>query len=280
MTQPFHVRFNIDLPIEEARRRFVNRIANRVRIIASAICFDDALDRLLWEVEATLGEPHSQEIGPGKFGEPVFVERWCEMVGEDFSRCLSALEGFYKGLPGEASTDNYDPVQSLNTAVRETLAESECDVGVSWQNGIFTKKGAELLDEKLVNESLRWLAEPKYENVLIPFQKGLSHFLQGTKEPQRFGDAVTDMYESLEAMAKIATGKPTKELSALQQEFVSKLRLPETCKAMLKEYIDYGCDFRHALEMGQKRAWPLEHEAENFVYLTGLFLRLAIQSEN
>jgi len=37
-------------------------------------------------------------------------------------------------------------------------------------------------------------------------------------------------------------------------------------------------DFRHALETGEKRVWPLEHEAETFVYLTGLFFRLAIQS--
>ena len=43
---------------------------------------------------------------------------------------------------------------------------------------------------------------------------------------------------------------------------------------MFKQY-----DLRHALETGQKRAWPLEHEVENFVYLTGLFIRLAIQSE-
>jgi hypothetical protein len=35
---------------------------------------------------------------------------------------------------------------------------------------------------------------------------------------------------------------------------------------MLEQYIDYGCEFRHALEIAQKRAWPLEHEPENFVY--------------
>src|SRR5262249_19705609 len=159
----------------------------------------------------------------------------------------------------------------LNEAITETLAESEVDVGVSWQDGWFIRKGAALLDGTLVNEPLHWLSEPKYETVLTPFKKGLSHFLEGTKDPQRFGDAITDTYEALEAMAKIVTGKPTKELSALREEFVSTLRLPETHKIMLKQYIDYGCEFRHALESNQKRAWPLEHEAENLVYLTGLF---------
>jgi hypothetical protein len=45
--------------------------------------------------------------------------------------------------------------------------------------------------------------------------------LEGTKDKQRFGDAVTDMYEALEAMVKIVTGKPAKDLSALREEFVA-----------------------------------------------------------
>src|SRR6266545_654036 len=77
-----------------------------------------------------------------------------------------------------------------------------------------------------------------------PLKKVFLTLLEGTKDPQRFGDAVTDMYEALEAMAKIVTGKPTKDLSALREEFIAKLRLPETHKIMLKQYIDYGCDFR------------------------------------
>lgn len=169
--------------------------------------------------------------------------------------------------------------ETFDEAITETLKECECDVGVSWANGIFARKGAELLDEHLINVPLRWLERPKYDNVLNPFKKGLSHLLEGTKDPQRFGDAVTDSYEALEAMAKIVTGKPTKDLSGLREEFIATLRIPLTHKGMLKEYIDYGCDFRHALETGQKRTWPLEHGAENFVYLTGLLIRMAIQAE-
>ena len=280
MPDPFYARFNIDVPIDEARRRFVNRVANRVRMIASALSFDDTLDPLLWEIEATLGESHSRQIEHGIYGVPTFVERWCEIVGDDFLRCLHALEGFYRGIPAASLMGGYTPpVGALNDAIRETLAESECDVGVSWENGIFTRKGAEILDEKLINESLRWLADPKYQNVLLPFQKGLSHFLEGTKNPQQYGNAVTDMYEALEAIARIVTDKPARDLSALREEFIAKLRLPEAHKTMLKQYIDYGCDFRHAVQMGQIRTWPLEHEAENFVYMTGLFVRLAIQAE-
>jgi len=274
MPDPFHVRFDIEVPIEEARRRFVHRIANRVRQLGLSY---DSLDSILNEAEAALGAPHSKFIDPAfAFCHRWFVERWREIVDDDFVRCLLALEGLYKAI----ARDFHHAIEDLNTAITDTLTESECDVGVSWQNGYFIRKGAQLLDDTLVNESLRWLADPKYQNVLVPFQKGLSHLLEGTKDPQRYGDAVTDMYEALEATAKIVTGKPTKDLSALREEFIATLRLPPTHKEMLKQYIDYGCDFRHALETDQKRTWPLEHEAENFVYLTGLFIRLAIQSGN
>jgi hypothetical protein len=276
MAEPFHVRFNIDVPIAEAQRRFVNRIENNVRQAIETVWSDSgntgsALTLLLAEVQSTLGEPHRETL----VFRSEFMKEWAKVVTGDFLRCLTALEGFHIALRPKWGYIAND----LNLAVLKTITQSEVDLGINWQNGIFTKKGAELLDEKLVNELLRWLCDAKYENVLIPFQKGLSHFLEGTKDPQRFGDAVTDMYEALEAMAKIVTGKPTKDLSALREDFIAKLRIPETHKAMLKQYIDYGCDFRHALETSQKRAWPLEHEAENFVYMTGLFIRLAIQSE-
>jgi hypothetical protein len=284
MPDPFYIRFNIEVPIEEARRRFVNRIANRVRKLLWMVSIAGSLDATMYEVESKLGEPHSKfldynEVDQHLIGERLFVVRWAELVMENFFRCLQALEGLYIGLE-TVGVGGHDPAQKqLNDAIVETLAESEVDVGVSWQDGYFTRKGAELLDEKLVNEPLRWLADAKYQNVLVPFQKGLSHLLEGTMDPQRYGDAVTDMYEALEAIAKIVTAKPTKDLSGLREELIGKLRLPETHKVMLKQYIEYACDFRHALETGQKRTWPSEHEAENFVYLTGLFIRLAIQAE-
>jgi len=278
MADPFHIRFNIDLAIEEARRRFVNRVENRVLNIAKALhkagkanSFN-ALEALIIEIETALGESHLTDVsGPG-----VFIAVWRERIDSDFSRCLQAVEGLREGL----SSYGANLLQKVDLAVSETLTQSEVDLGVSWQSGIFAKTGAESLDGPLVNQPLLWLANPKYVNVLIPFKKGLSHFLEGGKDSERFGDTVTDMYEAVEAMARITTGKSSKDLSSLREEFVSTLRLPESYKRMLKEYVDYGCDFRHAVEGGQKRGWPLEKEAEAFVYLTGLFIRLAIQTDS
>jgi hypothetical protein len=86
------------------------------------------------------------------------------------------------------------------------------------------------------------------------------------------------MYEALEAMATIVTGTPTRDLSALREEFITKLRLPENYKECSRVN-RLWCDFRHALQTRQQRSWPLDHEAESFVYMTGLFIRLAVESD-
>ncbi len=273
MAEPFYVRFNINPPSEEAQKKFMNRIENYVRLLMNGL--EDSgrgreLDNLLILVEVKLGEPHLNYASSSH----VFIEVWRKRIGNDFSRCLQAVEGLYQALQPEYQNGR----DSLNNAVVRALAQSETDLGIAWQEGIFTKKGAKFLDDKLVNEPLRWLGDPAYRNVLTPFKKGLRHFLEGAKEPERLADAIRDMYEATEALAKIVTEKRTKELSALREEFVSKLRLPEPYKKMLREYIDYGCEFRHALEQGKPREWPSPNEAEAFVYLTGLFIRLAIEA--
>lgn len=273
MAEPFHMRFDIDLPIEEARRRFVNRIENYVRLLVKNLIESGRwreLDKLAILVEGYLGEPHLTYVS----NSHVFIEVWRGRIGNSFHRCLQAIEGLYIALGTRLENSR----STMSDSVTLALDEAEVDLGITWQNGIFTKKGARLLDETLVNEPLRWLGDPAYRNVLTPFEKGLKHFLEGTKEAERLADAITDMYEATEALAKIVTGKPNKDLSALREEFISKLGLPEPYKKMLREYIDYGCEFRHALEQGKPRSWPAPHEAEAFVYLTGLFIRLAIES--
>ena len=55
-----------------------------------------------------------------------------------------------------------------------------------------------------------------------------------------------------------------------------RIKAPEFYKKVLKEYFDYACDFRHTLKKGEKRKIPAEQELETFVYLTGIFIRLAL----
>jgi len=138
------------------------------------------------------------------------------------------------------------------------------------------QEGGKLLDDKLINDALNWLRAKGYESVLTPYQKGLSHFLQAHVKKDAFSDVITDMYESLEALAKIVTGKPEKDLSGNRELFMSKVNASDSYKVLLKDYIDYANLFRHAEKPSKPRPTISEREVESFVYLTGVFLRLAM----
>ncbi len=113
--------------------------------------------------------------------------------------------------------------------------------------------------------------------MLAPFSKGLQHLLESDKRPELGSDVITDMYEALEALAKVVTGRSTRDLSANAELFLSTLGVSDGYRSILKEYIKYANDFRHALEEGKVRSAPPAREVESFVYLTGLFIRLAVQ---
>jgi hypothetical protein len=113
--------------------------------------------------------------------------------------------------------------------------------------------------------------------VLVPYSKGLEHFLHSNKRPELLSDVITDMYESLEALAKIVTGRDTKDLSANAQLFLKEIKTSEPYKNILKEYIAYANSFRHAAPKSAPKPTLSVKEVESFIYLTGIFIRLVIQ---
>jgi hypothetical protein len=256
MEQKFHERFDIDVGGGEARRRFVNRVHNDI--------FDGVIDRmpdnpkfyLTRFVASSIGERH----------EP--YARLVGYVREDFFRCLEVLEACVSGA------SNWR--REISAAIYATLGASEVDLGIEWTGTIFRKTGAPALDAPLVNEPLGLLADDKYATVLMPFQKGLQHLLQSNKHPEVLADVVTDMYEALEALAKVVTGRADKDLSANAELFLSKTGASVEFKNLLKAYIGFANEFRHARRPGEPREVPSFKEAESFVYLTGLFIRVAL----
>lgn len=261
----FHDRFDIDVGIDQAQQRFVNRIYSLIFEEMS----DGTWTRRLSElgisnyelcrfVAFSLGEKRPQYFNPAVF------------VGDDFYRCLRVLEAIYKalldtGVEGDLSRD-----------IELALDVSEIDLGIDWQPPVFVRTGAPLLDENMVNEPLRWLAEPKYESVRKPFEKGLSHYLEATHRPDRLPDVITDMYEAVEALAKIVTDRD-KDLSGNREVFIKSIKASDSYKQLLKDYIAYANQYRHAPKQNRPRPPLSEPEVESFIYLTGLFIRLTIR---
>jgi hypothetical protein len=250
----FIERFNIEIGLEEAKKHFVNRAHNQIFNYYYYTLTENNRFRVQREIVSALGDRCS--------GYDLSTQ-----IGDDFLRNLHALETFYDlGYP--LVIDQY---------IKKFLSESEVDLGVRWDNGRFIKSGAQLLDNKLVNDVLDWLRQQKYITVIQPFEKGLDDFLHAEKLPQLLNDVVTDMYEALEALSMIITDRPNKDLSANRELFISKVNASSKYKKILSEYINYANEFRHAQEKGKNKPKISPKEAESFIYLTGLFIRLAIQ---
>ncbi|MBI4303106.1 MAG: hypothetical protein HY665_02040 [Chloroflexi bacterium] len=195
-------------------------------------------------------------------------------AGTDFHSCLKSLEALYRTFSGNSSYSEY--AAKVRSSIEYAISLCETDIDVEWRDGVFWPSGAKLLDVALVNENLKWLADKGYHGVLGPFEKGLRHFLEAQQHSERLADTVTDIYEAVEALAKVVTGRDN-DLSGNAELFISKLELSDYYRKMLKDYIDYANDYRHAAKLGEKKKPLIRNEVEAFIYTSGLFIRLVVQ---
>ena len=255
MAEKFHKRFNIHVDLEEAKKRFVNRAYNH--IFSS---FSDFV-RNIYKVEP-LERKICSDLGIRYDSNKDLHQQ----VGQGFEQNLQALETLLQSDWVASRTERL---------VKSFLSDSEVDLGIRLHEGKFFPAGAPLLDERLVNDVLGLISKDNHETVLQPFTKGLEHLLKSTNNPKLLLDVITNMYMALEAMAKILLGN-TKELSANRESFISKLNLSEYFKKLLKDYIEYANVLaRHAANPDEGKLIPEYKEVESFVYMTGLFIRLA-----
>jgi hypothetical protein len=257
LTNDFNGRFNIEIGLDLARERFVNRVYNE--ILWGFLLGPRFSDNDRYFINRTV----STHLGDQFQNTPLV-----NVVGRDFMRNLQAIEGIFKNIQVVYRGQ-------LDIIVRDILSASEADLGLQWKGGKFLPAGANLLDELLVNDNLHWLRRAQYITVLEPFEKGLRHLLESRKRAELTSDVITDTYEALEALAKIVTGRDS-DLSANQESFISHVKVNDPHKKMLRQYIEFANDFRHAAALGRPKVKISYKEAESFVYLTGAFIRLAI----
>jgi hypothetical protein len=255
----FNEGFSIDISLEQARQKFVNRAHNRI--------FEQFYNGLLAEHYC---EQVYRTVGHHLGKVPDFGYSFSYQIGNNFGDVLQAIEAIYEVV----STVRRDLVGEFNGFVKLVLESSEVDLGIRWRPPHFYPAGAEELDQALVNENLQWLRKAGYESVVKPFEKGLRHLMESHKHPELRADVITDMYEALEAVAKKATGKDLD--LAKNNDFIDTVKASNEYKKMLANYIGYANRFRHAVKETTPRPALSERETESFVYLTGVFIRLAM----
>ena len=250
MPPEFHSRFKIEVSLSTAKERFVNRALNRI--------FDQYVGELSnsgkvkMEIASSLGDYYYPDKSIKDY------------IGNDFYRCLLALETVYRFAVALRAQEK------LTDLIEGLFSDAEIDLDVRWRGEAFYPAGAAELDTALVNHNLDWLKEVGWDTVLSPYKKGLHTFLETQRRQELLSDVITDMYEAFEAMIKLVTGR----------ESVSRDAFLKRCDALgisplAKEYAKYAHRFRHGVHPEDHRVQPLESEVETFIYLTGIFLRLA-----
>ena len=265
MPQKFHERFDIDVPFEESQFRFLNRIHALVlneytgfmRTIRPMSIYSDVLGNVI----SALGMEYT---GPNVLN----------YTSHDFLPSLHAVEAIYESI-----SDIFpDMTSRITGAISRCFYQTEVDIGIRWENGLFYRTGAEELDETLVNQPLKWLRDQSFETVLIPYEKALRDFLVLDLSNERLSDVITDAYEAIEALAKIVC-ENNRDLSANAELFISTVNASDEYKPILRAYIRYANNFRHASNEGDSKPQLKRPEVESFVYMTGVIIRLVTQSE-
>jgi len=263
MVEKFHKRFNIPLSDEVAKARFINRVHNEIwKGFLGQFHRMGNFDVINRAVISHLGARYDRDC-----------DRITDVVEDDFHLNLQAIEGLYDFLRGQREQEELDYLLTF------IITQCELDIGIRWENGHFYPSGSALLDEKAVNDVLGLLNNPDHAGAAQAFHLGLDHFVHSIRKPSLLSDVIIRMHEALEATAKVVCDN-NKELSGNAEAFISKLKLPDPYKHILKEYIKYANKLhRHAGEEGKSKSLPSHREVEAFVYLTGLLIRLSLSTE-
>ena len=189
------------------------------------------------------------------------------LTNDNFDMTLVVLSALYKHI--EFESDRKKGSTSSSDNIKFVLPLCACDIGVRWKEGFFYPSGAEELDKPLIEETLTWLND--YPNESKDYQGALQIYLAGEPLP----DVIKNCYSAVEGVVRKVLGN-SKTLDNNKDALLAKINLSDGWKSLLANYIKYAHDYRHA---SPERHDITKQEAEAYLYMTGLIIRLTIESK-
>lgn len=189
------------------------------------------------------------------------------LTNDDFTATLQVLSALYahiKMFSEKESGQNW-----LSENIDGILSLRTCEIGIRWKDGFFYPSGAEELDILLIEGTLTWLKD--YPNERKDYRDALKSYSAG----KPLLDVIRNCYSALEGLAREVLGNK-KTLDNNKDELLARIKLSGGWKAILANYIKYAHDYRHASE---ERHDITKQEAEAYLYMTGLIIRLIIESK-
>ncbi len=257
--------------IDDERRRFVQRVNQllfhevdtirsrefRYGQVLEALCFEVGCNfEDLWRRAHRWRDHFRLEETPPEIRS---------LTEDDFETTLMVLMTLYRVF--QACHNNH--IQWLEDQVQLILSRSTRDLGIRWKDGLFYPSGPEELDKPLVEQILTWLDE--YPNEKKDYRNALEHY----STDGSLADVVKACYCAIEGIARNILNN-SRTLDKNKDEILGRMGLSDGWKAILGTYVRYAHDFRHA---SVDRHTITKAEAEGYLYMTGLLIRLMIESK-
>jgi hypothetical protein len=258
----FNQIFGLGDDVEVERRRFVERVNQTIfHEIDTTGTAQFHYDSLFYSVCFELGvNAHDFRR---RLYDPAEIRT---LTGDVFEKTLLVLCALYVYIELRPNTKGQ---KWLSEGIEFVLSRCACDIGVRWKDGSFYPAGAEELDKPLVEETLTWLSD--YPDERKDYQRALQCYLAG----EALGDVIKNCYSAVEGVARKVLGNE-RTLDKNKDELLAKLNLSDGWKSLLANYIKYAHDYRHA-SVGRHEI--KKQEAEAYFYMTGLIIRLTIESK-
>jgi len=270
LTKDFHQRFGIDVDRTTTEKKFVTRAEIAIFEWLKDHTYIWVPDYVNW-VSEELGEDwhrHIYDSNQGKYIASSFKIR--QILGSEFFHCLKLIEVTYVYVQKPYIYGGRDKaVRYLDSKIPELLDKSETNLNIFWKDGKFYPSGDKLLDKELVIDVLDGLNA--YPDEKADFDKALKAFM-----PKRYSEAVSNCYNCAEGVVNKILGNK-KTLTNNIKDLLKTLKLSQEWKSILVAYVNCANKHgRHATE-GRHKIDP--KEAEAFIYMTGLIVRLCIGKE-
>lgn len=243
---------------------FCNKINNIIKS-AEAFGYDKSYDMSLeWNLCNELGLEHTHDELVRYFKNSLTFNEYLLRV-----QCLLNIL---------FSNEHKEQYGLLAYTVQKAIENSPMDLGLRLK---ITKKhgaqiyfsGSKLLDSKLVDDVLGIVSEQDKKSIQISFEKGLKEFVESRNDINKLRNVVRDMQVSCDETIKYKFKDKNLGLKHLFKDSRWKaVGLNEYQKQIywnLNEYIDKFAKHSADKEFNYE-------DAENIIYLTGLFIRLVL----
>jgi len=267
-------RFDVNISLSRALEIFDNKIQN---LLKNADIFVNRDFEVI--VHCDLNYQLCNELGDRYLSFDLLQDRLTS-VSRNFNEYLARLQAILSKLHEAGHNEQYNAlVFVINTAIEE----SPVDLGIRLK--LYKRKcasivfaGSKLLDKKLVDDVIGILDDDSKLPIKIAFEKGLTEYMQAKQDKRKLKNSVRDMQVACDETVKLIFQDKNLGLKHFFKDDRYKLiKFNEYQKKIywqLNDYIDKLVKHKADGEINNE-------DAENIIYLTGMFIRMAVlKSEN